>query len=91
MNNPGVADISAYVNFNALRNSVLKTNSLIKCADLTPQGLFLECMGIVPRCQALMNQAGVNSKEAKLLWSEYERLADPKQMGKIYKILFFSH
>ena len=50
MNNPGTADISGYVNFKAIRNKVLKTSSKLNCADLMPQGLFLECMGIVPRC-----------------------------------------
>ena len=91
LNNPGIADISGYVNFKAIRNKVLRTNSKLKCADLMPQGLFLESMGIVPRCQALMNHAGANSDEAKRLWSEYERLSDPKQMGEIYKILYFAH
>lgn len=46
---PGAADLSAYVNFRTLRHSAQNVSKDVKCAELMPQGQFLECMGIVPR------------------------------------------
>lgn len=62
----------------------------MKCAELMPQGQFLECMGIVPRVHSLMKSAQ-DEKKAKALYEEYIRLADPRQMGAIYKMQFMGH
>jgi SAM-dependent MidA family methyltransferase len=54
-----------------------------------PQGQFLECMGIAVRVENL--QALTKSKKTQQqIWDSYARLADPEQMGAIYKVLFIS-
>lgn len=38
---PGAADLSAYVNFKALKHSAEDVSKEVKCAELMPQGQFL--------------------------------------------------
>ncbi len=87
---PGAADLSTYVNFSALKSSAESVNSRVKCAEIMPQGQFLECMGIVPRVQSLM-QKQEDSKKAESVWEDYVRLAHPEKMGAIYKTMFMAH
>lgn len=52
-----------------------------------PQGQFLECMGICHRVENLQQKAK-NESTKKHLWSCYERLCSPEEMGANYKIMF---
>ena len=84
---PGEVDLSAYVNFSAIREVARKEQ--LHVGDLMPQGFFLESMGISLRIDVL--KKNMTAAQRKRIESEYERLASPKQMGAIYKMLYASH
>lgn len=84
---PGEVDLSAYVDFAALK-AVVSTYKELQSAEIMPQGCFLEAMGISARLEML---AMKNPSKAKNLQQDYERLASPTHMGEIYKCLYASH
>ena len=80
---PGQADLTAHVDFEALTGAVNSTG----CAftRLTPQGVFLERLGITTRAQAL---AGMLSGSAlNQLITAHRRLTHPEEMGNLFKTL----
>ncbi|CAI2367679.1 unnamed protein product [Moneuplotes crassus] len=90
---PGKADVSAYVNFRALRDISERVPGCI-AKEPMPQGAFLESLGMGLRLQALAkgSQGRPNSKKIiKSLEDEYLRLVHPDQMGEIYKVLFIGN
>jgi len=82
---PGEADLSAYVNFQALAHVARKTPN-VQAYGPIPQGLFLESMGMNTRLEALWQVA--DSETRKRLESEYLRLVSPDEMGEIYKVMY---
>jgi SAM-dependent MidA family methyltransferase len=84
---PGDVDLSAYVDFAAVKN-VTQGFQELQSSKLLPQGLFLEAMGISERIQILIQK---NPAKREKLISEYERLASPEHMGEIYKVLFIGN
>lgn len=84
---PGEVDISAYVDFAAIRNTVSQHPELM-CSPAIPQGLFLESMGISARVEILSQK---NPSKKEKLWQDYERLASPSSMGEIYKALYIGN
>jgi NADH dehydrogenase [ubiquinone] 1 alpha subcomplex assembly factor 7 len=89
MRTPGKADVSAYVNFRALKYTAEKVKGVFTRGPM-PQGLFLESMGMNIRKEALRQSIKdkSNSKDiSQRLEQDYVRLVHPDQMGEIYKVL----
>ena len=82
-NNVGNADITSLVNFklleNYLRRKKLKVNSVVT------QEFFLKKMGIINRAETLSQR--MNFKEKSDLYLRLQRLLNPKQMGKLFKVI----
>lgn len=80
---PGEADLTAHVDFESLALACADTG----CAHtrVTPQGVFLERLGITPRAQALAK--GLTGKPLADLQSAHRRLTHPEEMGNLFKVL----
>jgi len=78
--NPGQADITAHVDFEALAMAA-------PCAHtrLTPQGTFLQRLGIDHRAKALAE----NLQDMALAshWAAHRRLTHAEEMGTLFKVL----
>lgn len=83
---PGNADLTAHVDFAALAAST-RTSGLR--ADFTTQGSFLLGMGLLERAGRLGADADEATRER--LSSEVERLAGPRAMGDLFKVLAVAH
>ncbi len=79
---PGVADLTAHVDFAALANTA-KTYALD--AHLMTQGDFLLATGLLQRAGQLGARADPATR--RRLQSEAERLAGPDGMGALFKVL----
>ena len=78
---PGEADLTAHVDFEALARAAPG----LPRTELTPQGVFLERLGITARAQALaarIEGAALDSHVAA-----HRRLTHPKEMGRLFKAL----
>ncbi len=80
---PGEADLTAHVDFEALALAA-KTAG---CAftRLTPQGVFLERLGITGRARALA--APLAGEGLETLIAAHRRLTHPDEMGNLFKVL----
>mgnify|MGYP003119921818 CR=1 FL=1 len=80
---PGEADLTAHVDFEALAMAAKSKG----CAytRLTPQGVFLERLGITDRARALA--APLQGDRLETLTAEHRRLTHPEEMGNLFKIL----
>ncbi|MBO9447149.1 SAM-dependent methyltransferase [Ruegeria sp. R14_0] len=80
---PGQADLTAHVDFEPLALAARAAG----CAHtrLTPQGVFLERLGITARAQALAAQLG--GSELESLIAAHRRLTHPEEMGNLFKTL----
>mmetsp|Transcript_20548 Transcript_20548/g.30889 ORF Transcript_20548/g.30889 Transcript_20548/m.30889 type:complete len:619 (+) Transcript_20548:146-2002(+) len=92
LSRPGEVDITADVDFGALRHAV---NSLsdsgnkdaLRAFGPVTQGNFLTSMGIVERVTALIEDGSTTDEQAEDLYTALERLVLPEQMGERYKVL----
>jgi SAM-dependent MidA family methyltransferase len=78
---PGLADLTAHVDFQALAAAAAPAAH----SRLTPQGVFLERLGITTRAQALarnLSGAALNTHIAA-----HRRLTHPDEMGNLFKVL----
>ena len=77
---PGAADLTAHVDFEALA-------SALPCAHtrLTPQGVFLERLGITARAQQLAQ--GLSGADLESHVAAHRRLTHPEEMGTVFKVL----
>ena len=93
---PGEADLSAWVDFRAVRGAVEEGAGLkgaegeparhaVACAPLQTQGGWLQSMGVEARLNELANAPGMSDEEAHALLQGAQRLCDPKQMGARFK------
>ncbi|TJW44520.1 MAG: class I SAM-dependent methyltransferase [Mesorhizobium sp.] len=80
--NPGEADLTAHVDFAALA-AVVRAHGLD--AHLATQGDFLLSMGLLARAGLLGANADVAAREK--IAGEVERLAGPRAMGELFKVL----
>ncbi|EPX75627.1 class I SAM-dependent methyltransferase [Salipiger mucosus] len=77
---PGQADLTAHVDFRALAEAADCPHG-----SLTPQGVFLERLGITARAQGLaraLSGAALDSHVAA-----HRRLTHPDEMGSLFKVL----
>lgn len=80
---PGDADLSAHVDFAALKRSAEALG--LKAYGPMPQGEFLLKLGLGPRRDQLLASATKAQEEAII--SGAARLADPRKMGVLFKVL----
>ena len=80
LDTPGEADLTAHVDFEALAE-------VAPCAHtrLTPQGVFLERLGITARAQTLAKKLEGEALEAHI--AAHRRLTHPEEMGTLFKTL----
>ncbi|MCF2906414.1 SAM-dependent methyltransferase [Octadecabacter sp. CECT 8868] len=78
---PGQADITAHVDFEA----IALASSPAKYTRLTPQGVFLERLGITQRAQTLA--APLSGDALDTLVAAHRRLTDPAEMGSLFKVI----
>lgn len=80
---PGRADLTAHVDFEALARAAL----IAGCAasQLTNQGVFLERLGITPRAQGLAKGLSGSTLDAHI--AAHRRLTHPDEMGSLFKVL----
>ncbi|TNF22317.1 MAG: class I SAM-dependent methyltransferase [Rhodobacteraceae bacterium] len=80
LTSPGEADLTAHVDFEAIAAAVPCAHS-----RLTPQGVFLERLGITARAQQLAQ--GLSGAELENHIAAHRRLTHPKEMGTLFKVL----
>lgn len=78
---PGQADITAHVDFEAIAQACAPA----KHSKLTPQGVFLERLGITQRAQALAKKLRDDALDAHI--AAHRRLTHPSEMGTLFKVM----
>ncbi|MGR3323530.1 MAG: class I SAM-dependent methyltransferase [Pseudooceanicola sp.] len=79
---PGAADLTVHVDFEALAQATPSAHSL-----LTPQGVFLERLGITARAERLA--AGLSGEALSAHVAAHRRLTHPAEMGPLFKTIAF--
>ena len=79
--NPGMADLSAHVDFEALSRAADAT----AVTELASQGVVLKRLGIEVRAQALANKLSGQALSSHL--AALRRLTDPREMGTLFKAI----
>jgi SAM-dependent MidA family methyltransferase len=82
---PGMADLTAHVDFEALSNTAKKAGMNVKA--IIPQGEFLLGKGLIERAGQLGREQSPEIQEQ--LTQQAERLALPDEMGNLFKVLEF--
>ncbi|MEP2531305.1 SAM-dependent methyltransferase [Shimia sp.] len=80
LSNPGSADLTAHVDFEALANAAPCAH-----APMTTQGMFLERLGITQRAQTLAQNLSGDALQNHI--SAHRRLTHPEEMGNLFKVL----
>lgn len=80
---PGQADLTAHVDFEPL--AVATRACGCRHTRLTPQGVFLERLGITARAQALSK--ALSGSELDALIAAHRRLTHPDEMGNLFKVM----
>ena len=80
---PGAADLTAHVNFPALRDTALSAGAIIH--GPVPQAAFLEQLGLFARADTLKQNATPDQRRQIDLAAH--RLTAPDQMGTLFKAL----
>ncbi|MGB3244145.1 MAG: SAM-dependent methyltransferase [Sulfitobacter sp.] len=78
---PGQADLTAHVDFEALARAAAPCRH----TRLTPQGVFLERLGITARAQALAAKLEGDALNTHI--AAHRRLTHPQEMGTLFKVL----
>lgn len=77
---PGTADLTAHVDFEAIAKA-----SPCGHSRLTPQGVFLERLGITARAQGLAQRMEGDKLDAHI--AAHRRLTHPDEMGNLFKVM----
>ena len=80
---PGTADLTAHVDFGALAEAATAEGA--RTSALTPQGVFLERLGITQRAQALARGMAGEALDAHI--AAHRRLTHPGEMGHLFKAM----
>ena len=78
---PGEADLTAHVDFEALARAAQG----VAHSGMTPQGVWLERLGITQRAQALAR--GLSDAALESHVSAHRRLTHPQEMGTLFKAI----
>jgi NADH dehydrogenase [ubiquinone] 1 alpha subcomplex assembly factor 7 len=81
--NVGDADVTSHVDFENLGSGFAQSG--VKISGVMSQGQFLQAMGLEARTQALV--AGKTTEKRQDIVSASERLANPAQMGELFKVM----
>ena len=82
--NVGDSDITSLVNFDLLKNYFKR--KMLKINNVVTQEFFLKKMGILDRAEMLSGR--MNFKEKSETYYRLQRLLNPMQMGKLFKVIF---
>lgn len=82
---PGCADLTAHVDFTAL---AAQARAAVAVSAITPQGLFLERLGITARAERLAAALHGAARAAHV--AAHRRLTHPDEMGSLFKVLGLS-
>ncbi|KIC41520.1 ATP synthase subunit beta [Ruegeria sp. ANG-R] len=83
LDQPGQADLTAHVDFEILAGAAHAAGC--NHTKLTPQGVFLERLGITTRAQSLA--APLSGSQLETLIAAHRRLTHPEEMGNLFKVL----
>jgi len=78
---PGQADLTAHVDFEALANAAAPA----RASAMTPQGVFLERLGITSRAESLARRLSGEALQTHI--AAHRRLTHPQEMGTLFKVL----
>jgi SAM-dependent MidA family methyltransferase len=81
LSHPGAADLTAHVDFAAIARAARPALH----SRLTPQGVFLERLGIADRARALARNLAGPALESHL--AAHRRLTHPAEMGNLFKVM----
>ncbi|MEK6215737.1 MAG: SAM-dependent methyltransferase [Boseongicola sp.] len=81
LSSPGAADLSAHVDFEAIGAAVSPAHH----TRITPQGIFLERLGITARANNLAGKLA--DKELDSHIAAHRRLTDAGEMGTLFKVM----
>lgn len=81
---PGQADITAHVDFEALAQRA----TTLRVTPMTNQGIFLERLGITQRAQTLAQRLTGAALDSHI--AAHRRLTHPDEMGNLFKVLGFA-
>ena len=81
LTDPGDADLTAHVDFEALAEAAAPARH----SRVTPQGVFLERLGITQRAQNLAQS--LNGKALEVHIAAHRRLTHPAEMGNLFKVM----
>ncbi len=81
LESPGNADLTTHVDFEALAGAAAPAAH----SKLTPQGVFLERLGITKRTQVLAQGLTGDALETHI--AAHRRLTHPDEMGNLFKVL----
>ncbi|WP_287012832.1 SAM-dependent methyltransferase [Actibacterium sp.] len=84
LSHSGEADLTAHVDFEALARAATG----VAHTNLTPQGVFLERLGITARAQALAGALSGTALENHI--AAHRRLTHPQEMGTLFKTIALS-
>jgi NADH dehydrogenase [ubiquinone] 1 alpha subcomplex assembly factor 7 len=87
LTDPGEADLTAHVDFAALKGAAEARGALV--LGPAPQGRFLLELGIEQRADAL--RRGATADQARDIKSGLLRLTDPRAMGQLFKVMALVH
>jgi SAM-dependent MidA family methyltransferase len=77
---PGQADLTTHVDFEAICSAISCAHSRV-----TPQGVFLERLGITQRAQTLAKSLSDSALEQHI--AAHQRLTHPTEMGNLFKVV----
>ena len=83
LDNPGQADLTTHVDFEVIAQAARAQGCVH--TRLTPQGVFLERLGITARAQTLA--APLDGDPLTALIAAHRRLTHPEEMGNLFKVL----
>lgn len=81
LDTPGEADLTTHVDFEAIALAAAPA----KYSRLTPQGVFLERLGITQRAQALAARLDGEALNSHI--AAHRRLTHPEEMGDLFKVI----
>ncbi len=83
LQDPGAADLTTHVDFEALTITAAAANCAF--SRITPQGIFLERLGITNRAQSLATSLSGDALDS--LIAAHRRLTHPQEMGTLFKVM----
>ena len=81
LDNPGEADLSAWVDFSAIKTAASDLQVLGPC----DQGTFLKSLGLYQRAEQL--SAAADPKTRRMIAAAVDRLSSPAQMGRLFQTM----